>query len=121
MVKNRGLQEKVEYIAFSLNLCKEVVSLDPTAHVAYLNGDYGPATLKTFGIMGLDYTAAKYRSNPQWAEVARANGMTTNVWTISDTSTMTEMTNAGIDFVTTDNPIEALRVEKIYNMQKNGE
>ena len=120
-VKSRGLQDKVEYIAFSINLCKELVRLDPTAHVAYLNGDYSPATLKAVGIMGLDYTAAKYRSNPTWASVARANGMTTNVWTISDTPTMAEMTNAGIDFVTTDNPVDALTVQKIYDLQKAAE
>lgn len=121
MVKSRGLQDKVEYIAFSLNLCKEVVSQDPIAHVAYLNGDYGPATLKAMGIMGLDYTAAKYRANTNWPNVARANGMTTNVWTISDMPTMAEMTNCGIDFVTTDNPVDALTVERIYNLQKAAE
>ena len=121
MVNSRGLQDKVEYIAFSINLCKELVRLAPNAHVAYLNGDYGPATLKAMGIMGLDYTAAKYRSNPTWPSVARANGMTTNVWTISDTPTMAEMTNSGIDFVTTDNPVDALSVEQAYNLQKETE
>lgn len=121
MVKNRGLQAKVEYIAFSINLCKEVVRLDPNAHVAYLNGDLGPATLKALGIMGLDYTAGTYRSNPAWPNVARANGMTTNVWTVNDMPTMAEMTNCGINFITTDNPVDALKVEQIYNLQKAGE
>ena len=118
MVKERGLQDKVEYIAFSLNLCKEVVALDPSAHVAYLNGDQSPASLKYLGIMGLDYTAATYRNNPAWASLADKNGMTTNVWTINDTATMAEMTNCGIHYVTTDNPEEALRVEAAYNAQK---
>ncbi|MGN0233543.1 MAG: glycerophosphodiester phosphodiesterase family protein [Bacteroidaceae bacterium] len=118
MVKNRGLQDKVEYIAFSLNLCKEIVAIDPTAHVAYLNGDQSPAALKALGIMGLDYTAATYRNNPTWASESAANGMTTNVWTINDTATMAEMTNYGINYVTTDNPEEALKVEATYNMQK---
>lgn len=121
MVKNRGLQDKVEYIAFSLNLCKEIVKLDPTAHVAYLNGDYAPAALKELGIMGLDYTADKYRNNPNWINEVRANGMTTNVWTINDKPTMAEMTNTGVEFITTDNPVDALEVEQIYNKQKAGE
>ena len=121
MVKSRGLQAKVEYIAFSINLCKEVVRLDPNAHVAYLNGDLGPATLKALGVMGLDYTAATYRSNPAWPNVARANDMTTNVWTVNDMPTMAEMTNCGINFITTDNPVDALKVEQIYNLQKAGE
>ena len=117
-VKSYGVQDKVEYIAFSLNLCKELAKQDPTAHVSYLNGDKSPAELKELGIMGLDYTAAKFRSNPTWAAEARANGMTTNVWTINDTATMTEMTNAGIDFVTTDAPVDAQYIEKVYNDQR---
>lgn len=115
MVKNRGLQDKVEYIAFSLNLCREVVKLDPDAHVAYLNGDQAPTTLKRVGIMGLDYTADKYRANPYWITYTRANGMTTNVWTINDIPTMAEMTNIGVGFITTDNPVDAMKVEKEYN------
>lgn len=120
MVKSRGLQDKVEYIAFSLTLCKEIVAKDPTAHVAYLNGDKSPAELKAVGIMGLDYTADTYRNHPTWASQSAANGMTTNVWTINDTATMAEMTNCGINYVTTDKPEEALRVEAAYNMAKEG-
>ena len=71
--------------------------------------------------MGLDYTAATYRSNPAWPNVARANDMTTNVWTVNDMPTMAEMTNCGINFITTDNPVDALKVEQIYNLQKAGE
>lgn len=121
MVKARGLQDKVEYIGFSIELCKELVRLAPEAHVAYLNGDYAPAALKQLGIMGLDYTAAKYRSNPTWTTEARALGMTTNVWTINDKPTMAEMTNLGVDFVTTNAPVEAQQVQQAYDKQKAAE
>ena len=47
--------------------------------------------------------------------------MTTNVWTVNDMPTMAEMTNCGINFITTDNPVDALKVEQIYNLQKAGE
>ena len=114
-VKDRGLQDKVEYIAFSLNLCRELVKQDPSAHVAYLNGDIAPKTLYEYGIMGLDYTAKSYRNNPSWATDARKLGMTTNVWTINDAATMIEMTNMGIDFVTTNAPLLAQQIEALYN------
>ncbi len=117
-VKERGLQNKVEYIAFSLNLCKELVKQDPTAHVAYLNGDIDPKTLYGYGIMGLDYTAKSYQNNPSWATTARELGMTTNVWTINDAATMIEMTNMGIDFVTTNAPLTAQQVEALYNANR---
>lgn len=113
-VKARGLEEKVEYIAFSSSLCRYIVSKEPTAHVAYLNGDLAPSTLYNWGVMGLDYTAASYRSNPTWAAQARKLGMTTNVWTIDDLPTMIEMANMGIDYVTTNNPETAKLLYEHY-------
>ena len=114
MVRRMGLQDKVEYIAFSLNLCRQIVLRDPQAHVAYLNGDLSPQTLFGYGIMGLDYTAAAYRNNPTWVKDAAQLGMTTNVWTINDAATMIEMSNMGIDYVTTDNPVTAKEVYAYY-------
>ena len=114
MVKRMGLQDKVEYIGFSINLCRQIVLRDPQAHVAYLNGDLAPKTLYDYGVMGLDYTAANYRNHPTWAKEARQLGMTTNVWTIDDTATMIEMSNLGIDYVTTNNPVAAKQVYAYY-------
>lgn len=113
-VRERGLQDKVEYIAFSINLCRHLVKCDSTAHVAYLNGDLAPATLHSYGVMGLDYTADNYRNHPLWVAQARQLGMTTNVWTIDDVPTMVEMANMGIDFVTTNNPVTATQIYEYY-------
>ncbi len=113
-VRRMGLQDKVEYIAFSLNLCREIVRLDPEAHVAYLNGDKDPQTLYNFGIMGLDYTAKSYRNNPTWVSEAHALGMTTNVWTINNKDEMIEMSNLDIDYITTNAPETAKEVYEYY-------
>ena len=40
--------------------------------------------------------------------------MTTNVWTINDTNDMIKCNNMGIDFITTDNPVEAERIRNLY-------
>ena len=117
-VKAYGVEDNVEYIAFSLNLCKELVKQAPTAMVQYLNGDKSPAELKDLGIMGLDYKAAVFTSHPTWVSEAHALGMVTNAWTVNDTATMTELTNMGIDFVTTDTPIEATDVKMLYDKQR---
>lgn len=114
-VKARGLQDKVEYIAFSSALCRHLVSRDSSAHVAYLNGDLSPATLYKYGIMGLDYTADNYRSHPYWVNEAHKLGMTTNVWTIDDEATMIEMADMGVDFITTNNPVAATSIYEHYN------
>ncbi len=114
MVHRMGLEDRVEYIAFSLDICKRIVQDDPEAHVAYLNGDRSPAQLYEFGIMGLDYTAAKFRSNPTWVTSARELGMTTNVWTIDSESEIIEMNNMCIDYITTNNPEGAARILRYY-------
>jgi len=113
-VRRMGLQDKVEYIAFSLNLCREIVRLDPDAHVAYLNGDKDPQTLYNYGVMGLDYTAKSYRNNPTWVSEAHALGMTTNVWTINNKDEMIEMSNLDIDYITTNAPETAKEVYEYY-------
>ena len=114
MVHRMGLQDRVEYIAFSLDICKRLVEKDPEASVAYLNGDISPSQLHEYGITGLDYTAANFRSNPTWIESAHALGMTTNVWTINGESEIIEMNNMDIDFITTNNPEAAARILRYY-------
>ena len=55
MVKKMGLEEQVEYISFSLNMCEQLAKLTPESEIAYLNGDIAPAELKKKGINGIDY------------------------------------------------------------------
>ena len=113
-VKEAGAQDKVEYIAFDLEICKKLAQLDPEAKVAYLSGGMGPATLHGYGITGLDYNISEFRNNPQWIQQAKELGMTVNVWTVNSMGDMAEMTNAGVQFITTDKPLEALKVAEYY-------
>ena len=46
MVKKMGLENQVEYISFSLNMCEQLAKLTPASEIAYLNGDIAPAELK---------------------------------------------------------------------------
>ncbi len=55
MVRNRHLQNKVEYISFGKNFVEQVRKLEPEAKIYYLNGDLTPAELSTMGAVGLDY------------------------------------------------------------------
>ena len=114
MVHRMGLQDRVEYIAFSLDICKRLVQDDPEAKVAYLNGGISPLQLHEYGITGLDYTAANFRSNPSWVTSARELGMTTNVWTINSESEIIEMNNMGIDYITTNKPELAAKILRYY-------
>ena len=108
------MPDRVEYISFGLDICQAIADFDDVAKVAYLNGDKSPQELYDLGIKGLDYTLDRYTSNPTWIQEAKDLGLTTNVWTINDTNDMIKCNNLGIDFITTDNPVEAERIRNLY-------
>lgn len=113
-VKKAGLEDKTEYISFSLEVCKELLQYYPQAIAAYLTGDIEPKRLHESGIKGIDYHISVLRKNPLWIKEAHQLGMTVNVWTVNKTHEIIEMMNAGADFITTDNPTEANLLQKCY-------
>ena len=54
LIEKYQLENRVDYISFSMNICKELVDRVPYAPVAYLNGEVSPADLKRLG-MDMDY------------------------------------------------------------------
>jgi len=104
MVKKAGVKKQTEYISFSLNICKELVRLDPKAEVAYLNGELSPQALKALKITGIDYNLNVFKKNKHWIAEARALKMPVNVWTVNNEADMQEMIAAGVNYITTDKP-----------------
>ncbi len=114
-VKAAGIEDKVEYISFSLTGCKAFCKAAPKAKIAYLNGGIAPAELKKDGITGLDYHMSEFRKHPEWIEQAHKLGMTVNVWTLNTANEVGEMTNKCVDYVTTNAPQEAVCVKSYYD------
>ncbi len=113
------MQDRVEYISFSLVACNALHDADSEAKVSCLNGDKTPEELSALGLSGLDYTLSVYNSNPTWISEARNLDLTTNVWTINSTDEIIKCNNLGIDYITTDNPVEALKYQTYYqNLNK---
>ena len=110
MVKKNGVRKHTEYISFSLNICRELVRLDPKAEVAYLNGDLSPKELKALKIRGIDYRIDVMRNNKNWIEEAHKLKMKVNVWTVNNEEDMQEMIVAGVDYITTDKPAVTKRL-----------
>ena len=106
MVKKMGLEQQVEYIAFSLNICEQLVKLTPKSEIAYLNGDLSPAELKEKGINGIDYHLNVLFNHPEWVEEAHKLGMKVNVWTVNKVEDMQKFIDMGVDYITTDHPLE---------------
>ena len=107
MVEKSGVKKHAEYISFSLNICKELVRLDPKAKVAYLNGNLSPQELKALKITGIDYHLKVLQNNKHWIEEAHQLKMTVNVWTVNTEADLQEMIAAGVNYITTDKPTVA--------------
>jgi len=112
MVEKAGVRKHTEYISFSLNICKELVRLDPKAEVAYLNGDLSPQELKVLKITGIDYNLKVMQTKKHWIDEARKLKMTVNVWTVNEEADIQEMIEAGVDLITTDRPTVAKELTK---------
>jgi glycerophosphoryl diester phosphodiesterase len=104
MVRNRHLQNKVEYISFGKNFVEQVRKLDPEAKIYYLNGDLTPAELSTMGAAGLDYHYNVLYRHPEWVKQAHEKGLKVNVWTVNSSEDIQKVIDLGVDFITTDEP-----------------
>ena len=118
LVKQYGLQNKVEYIAFSWDACTKIKSVDSSAKVAYLNGDKTPQQVKNAGLTGIDYEIGTMRNNSSWFAAARNLGITVNVWTLRSVSDIIEMINRGADYLTTDMPLDAMKYKRHYDLNQ---
>lgn len=106
VVKKYGMEARVDYISFSMHICKELVKYAPNAPVYYLEGDVAPAELKKLGMTGLDYEYTVLQKHPEWISEARELGLKTNSWTVDETEVMKWLIEHKIDFITTDKPLE---------------
>ncbi len=117
LVKQYGVEDKVEYISFSWEACLKVHELDPDAKVAFLSSKNGSDDIKTpsevaaAGLTGIDYSTDLMHANPGWYDQAHKLGLSVNVWTINKTSEATTERSYGADFITANNPSE---VKNLY-------
>lgn len=105
MVRERGLEERVEYISFGVNFMNQVRRLAPQAKAYYLNGDMPPSVLSAMGLAGFDYNINVLYKNPQWVKQAHDLGMKVNVWTVNKVEDIQKMKELQVDFITTDEPL----------------
>nr|WP_129731835.1 glycerophosphodiester phosphodiesterase family protein [Parabacteroides goldsteinii] len=112
LVQKYQLEDQVEYISFSMNICKELIRRAPAAQVAYLRGEVSPADLKVLGFTGLDYHYKVFEKNPTWIQEAKNAGLTVNVWTVDDPAVMQSMIEQNVDFITTDKPEQLKEIIK---------
>ena len=107
MVEEMGLEDSMEYIAFSRHATKEFIRLAPKGTpVYYLEGDLSPKELKEWGCAGPDYHFSVFKRHPEWIKESHDLGMKVNAWTINDAKDMKWLIDHGVDFITTNVPVE---------------
>lgn len=104
MIREKKLENQVEYISFSKTACDEVVKYAPTARVAYLESDLSPYECATRGYSSVDYQYATYTTNNTWIDEAHTFGLEVNAWTVNGRADISSMYSLGIDMITTDRP-----------------
>ncbi|GAO42662.1 glycerophosphodiester phosphodiesterase [Flavihumibacter petaseus] len=104
LVKSLHAGKWVDYISFDYDACKLVRQLDPKASVSYLTGDKSPEQLKADGISGFDYHFSVLEKQPGWIAAARQMKLSTNAWTVNDSTVMRSLLEQKIDYITTNEP-----------------
>ncbi len=106
MVKDMGLENRMEYITFSRHATKEFIRLAPQGTpVYYLEGDLTPKELKEWGCAGPDYHYSVFKKHPEWITECHNLGLKVNAWTVNDIKDMKWLIKHGVDFITTNEPI----------------
>ncbi len=110
-VQAYGLQDRVAYISFGLDICKELSLLSPQALVMYLGSVHSPKELHEMGLKGVNYNYTTFWKHPEWYDEARELGMKVGAWTVNEPATMKCcIIPRGFDFMTTDTIDPALDV-----------
>lgn len=112
MVKSKGLTDRMVWISFSGKACELLHQLLPDAHIQYLLGDWDPKTIKAKGLSGIDYEQKVMALHPEWIKECHDLGLVVNVWTVNDLNTINQFIKAGVDFITTNAPVEGLKLAK---------
>ncbi len=101
---------RTSLISFSLNACKLFKSALPECEILYVKGDLAPNEVHTLGLSGIDYSGKTLKEHPEWIKEAHDLGMKVNVWTIDNPVQMKMALDAGVDYLTTNEPVTALEI-----------
>lgn len=96
---------RVAFISFSLNVCKKVAAEAPEFVNQYLNGDIAPGDLKDMKINGMDYAKKVIFAHPDYVELCKYHGMSSNAWTVNSEEEIQKMIDLGVNAITTNEPL----------------
>lgn len=110
LVEKYGVAKRTEYISFSMHVCEEIVRRVPGAEVSYLGGNVSPEEIKKRGLTGIDYSYNAFSKHPEWIAEAKKLGLVVNVWTVDKPEMLKHFVDAGVDVITTNQPVRAMEI-----------
>lgn len=106
LVKRYHLEKRVEFISFSLHICKRLHEQMPDSKVAYLNGELSPLQVKELGLTGIDYQHTVLNKHPEWLDEAAQNQVEVNVWTVNEEKMLRQFADdKRVQLITTNAPV----------------
>ena len=100
---------RVLFISFSKYMCDVIARLCPEFINQYLSsdflGDETPSKYADQGINGVDYQYKMFAAHPEWVKNAHGRGMSVNAWTVNKEDGINKMIEAGVDAITTNEPL----------------
>lgn len=115
-ITQRGLDDRVSFISFSLSTCKNILKQIPGSKVYYLcsssdkNKILTPEQAKSIGLTGIDYQDKIFREQPELIKDFQKAGLEVNVWTVNQEDDLRYFIEQGVDYITTDKPDTALQL-----------
>lgn len=96
--------KRVLFISFSRHAsevlarkCPQFVNQHLTAH--------SPIDVASWKVNGIDFYYSNFTSHKDWIKTARTLGMSVNAWTVNKEQNIREMIEAGVDAITTNDPL----------------
>ncbi|MDR0754519.1 MAG: hypothetical protein LBF04_03940 [Prevotellaceae bacterium] len=105
-------EDWIFYISFDYSYLQRIKEKKPNARVAFLSETQNTGDIVFDRKTGMDFNYKVFKSNEDMINAARIKGININVWTVNDPNDMKYFLEHGADYITTDEPILLLELEK---------
>lgn len=117
LVKLMKMEDRVNYISYSMPACQKILELNPKADVAFLAGSsaqLAPDELIKNGDMGFDYDHTVIKAHPEYITRAAELGINSVIYTVDQMSQLLTYNKMGVDFIATNHPDWAREIYNYY-------
>lgn len=112
IAKEKKVLSRIVWQTFDFALCKHIRATDPYASVIYLctkeERIKTPAEIAEAGLSGVNYKYSLFNAHPDFIAEFHRLGLTAGLCAEDDMSLIRRFAEAGIDFIGTNRPVEAM-------------